>query len=899
MAKKTQEKQTDQVVNDLKKTDKSRRTADEPKKKNDTAGKQTRTDGAKKADGAETKQGRKKQEAKEVEKLLPPSSKTIHQFLPWVWLVLCVYAAVDMILLGVVERNDALGPVGYFIHKLFYGTFGYGAAALPFICLNLAVFWRQYVDRKLTYFKLILSVVTLSVLSAWIHVLAHHNGTLKTDFSQMVIEGSRMDGGGIVGGYFGWACFEGLHLTGSMIILTGLLIALALLLIGVTPVQVWTEIRRWIHNRKEKIKRRREERQAEELAYEEPAVIEPAPVREKLKAPRKKAELPPAVEPAAAELDPDGDVLTPDPLLTEKKEEEPVALPAPEPMPMPAPAPAPEPEPEPMLDPAVVVFPSGKKNKKTDFVELDLSGAASEAELVDEEDAEDETDEVLQDLPDAEDNPYVFPPVDLLKPTDSRSKMDEETMRANQHRLEETLKSFHIPIKEVTYSCGPTVTRYEIKPEAGVRVRQIANLSEDIAMGLAATSGIRIEAPIPGKDAVGIEVPNAEASMVGLRNLLDSPKFTDAKSKINVCLGEDIVGAPVYMDIAKMPHLLIAGTTGSGKSVCINSILMSIMYHATPHDVKLILIDPKKVEFTVYRDLPHLYVPVVNDTKKAAGALCSAVTEMERRYSLIEEAGVRDIAAYNAGIAQDPDREYLPQIVIIIDELAELMMTTRDLVEAPIVRIAQKARAAGIHLIVGTQRPSVDVVTGLIKANIPSRIAFTVATQTDSRTILDMMGAEKLMGRGDMLYSPIGTFKPKRVQGAFVSDDEVEAVVKFVKENNEGAQYNEEFTKQIEIEAAKADKKATGGPAELDDEGAGSSENGDNKFVEAVQLAVDTGKISTSLLQRKLGLGYGRAAKIIDEMEDKGYVGASDGQKPRKILITQDEFLEKRMNGTL
>jgi len=494
---------------------------------------------------------------------------------------------------------------------------------------------------------------------------------------------------------------------------------------------------------------------------------------------------------------------------------------------------------------------------------------------------------------------YLFPSVDMLTRGSSRYEANDAEIAANTQLLREVLESFHIRVKEISCSCGPTITRFEVKPESGIRVRSIANLVDDIAMNLA-KAGVRIEAPIPGKAAVGIEVPNAHAATVYLRNLIETPEFQNHKSRLAACLGADVSGRPVIMDIYKMPHLLIAGATGMGKSVCINSIIMSILYKAKPEEVKLILIDPKKVEFTMYRDLPHLYAPIVSDPKKAAGALNSAVNEMERRFELIEEVGVRNIAGYNEVTAGDPERPPMPQMVIIIDELADLMMTAPSEVETAICRLAQKARAAGIHLIIGTQRPSVDVITGLIKANVPSRIAFTVASQIDSRTIIDTVGADKLIGRGDMLFAPVGATKPMRAQGAFVSDSEVERVVTFIKEHNEKAHYDEEFTNQIEIEAAKcaAGKKKGGEQLSLDDfDGLGGNDGEDAKFWDAVEVAINEGKVSTSMFQRRLKLGYGRAAKIIDQMEEMGIVGPADGNKPRKLLITKQDYMEMRMNG--
>ncbi len=521
--------------------------------------------------------------------------------------------------------------------------------------------------------------------------------------------------------------------------------------------------------------------------------------------------------------------------------------------------------------------------------------------LADEEDEDDilEVEVSAEEKPvEEEEKPYVFPPIDLLNIGERSSSLDEDALNENMNRLEDTLASFRIRIREMTYSCGPTITRYELKPEAGIRVRSIANLVDDIAMSLA-TTGVRIEAPIPGKAAVGIEVPNPDPSTVYLRGLIDSPKFRDAKSRITACLGEDVTGNPIIFDIGKMPHLLVAGATGMGKSVCINSIILSLLYKATPKELKLILIDPKKVEFNIYKDIPHLFSPIVSDPKKAAAALVGAVNEMEQRFALIEEVGVRDIAHYNAATANDPEKPFMPHMVIIIDELADLMMTAPDEVESSICRLAQKARAAGIHIIIGTQRPSVDVITGLIKANIPSRIAFTVASQVDSRTIIDIAGAEKLIGRGDMLYAPVGSPKPARVQGAFVSEKEVEAVVEYIKAHNGPVKYNENFVANLDKNAQRigATKKEL---AAMDDEG-GASPAGDGedpKLLAAIELAVETGKISTSLMQRRLEVGYGRAAKIIDRMEELGYVSAPDGNKPRKILITKEDLMEMTVRGT-
>ena len=485
---------------------------------------------------------------------------------------------------------------------------------------------------------------------------------------------------------------------------------------------------------------------------------------------------------------------------------------------------------------------------------------------------------------------YSYPPLSLLnksKATDTAA-LSAELDHTPEH-LVETLKSFGVETRIVDISRGPTVTRYELQPCAGVKISKITNLADDIALNLA-TAGVRIEAPIPNKAAVGIEVPNKASAVVGVRGILESPAFINAKSKLTVALGRDIGGNVVVTDVAKMPHGLIAGATGSGKSVCINSIIISLLYKATPDEVKLLMIDPKVVELGIYNGIPHLLVPVVTDPRKAAGALGWSVTEMERRYKMFADRGVRDLAGYNKFVENlgDPEVQKMPHIVIIIDELADLMMTAPNEVEDSINRIAAKARAAGMHLIIATQRPSVDVVTGVIKANIPTRIAFAVSSQIDSRTILDSAGAEKLLGRGDMLFSPVGSTKPNRIQGCFVSDEEVEAVVDYIKSDHT-VDYDDDVMVEIERQAAIEKKQKTGLPED--------GPEGDPMLDEAIKVVVENGMASTSLLQRKLKLGYARAARIVDEMEQRGVVGPYEGSKPRKVLISKEQLLEREAAG--
>ncbi len=493
---------------------------------------------------------------------------------------------------------------------------------------------------------------------------------------------------------------------------------------------------------------------------------------------------------------------------------------------------------------------------------------------------------------------YRFPTVSLLAaapPANPGSRTEQEN---TARKLVETLESFGVKTTVCGISKGPAVTRYELQPQRGVRVRSIVNLTDDIALATA-SGGVRIEAPIPGKEAVGIEVPNKERDTVYVRELIDNPEFNVNSSRLNCALGKDVAGNFIYCDLAKMPHILIAGATGMGKSVCLNSLIVSMLYRATPDEVQMILIDPKKVEMSKYNGIPHLLVPVVSDAKKAAGALNWAVIEMERRFILLEELGVRDIKGYNAAAKNDPDRKSLSHIVIIIDELADLMMTAKNEVETSICRLAQKARAAGMHIVIGTQRPSVDVITGLIKANVPSRIACTVASQVDSRTIIDNMGAEKLLGKGDMLYAPVGSSKPLRVQGCFVSDDEVEAVCDAIRAQRTAA-YDETVCNLIEREAQKCGEKKKGGFS--DDEGpmpgaVGLFADKDPLLEKAIDIAVAEKKVSTSLLQRKLSVGYARAAKLIDFMAEMNVVGEYAGSKPREVLWTEQYYTEYKMRA--
>jgi len=487
---------------------------------------------------------------------------------------------------------------------------------------------------------------------------------------------------------------------------------------------------------------------------------------------------------------------------------------------------------------------------------------------------------------------YHMPRLDFLKPSSSHADDPNlgQELKDNADRLRDVLKSFNVEVEIKAISRGPSVTRYEVKPATGVKVSKITSLSDDIALNLAA-EGVRIEAPIPGKPAVGIEVPNQNKDTVSLRELLEAPQFREAKSKLTFGVGKDIAGNVIIGDIAKMPHMIIAGATGSGKSVCTNSIIMSILYHAAPDEVKLILIDPKIVEFRVYDGIPHLLIPVVTDPKKAAGALNWAVQEMLRRYDIFAKNSVRNLEDYNRICIEKPELELakMPQIVICIDELADLMMTASKEVEEAICRLAQLARAAGMHLIIATQRPTTDIITGLIKANIPSRIALSVMSQIDSRIILDTGGAEKLLGHGDMLYLPSGQPKPVRVQGCYVSTEEIEKVVEFIKSQSENIGYDEAIEQAVNQMAVSGDKKK-GGSEEL-------TLSGDEDLIEqAIEVVVAAGQASTSNLQRRLRLGYARAARIMDELEEKGIIGPYEGAKPRKVLLSPMELEQRKMH---
>ena len=903
---------------------------------------------SKKKGGENVSAAQRKKNLERVAKTNKRKNK-ISQFVPFVLFAFALILAVLLVLNLISQFNGEQleGVVGEFIcRNLLFGLFGHAAYLFPVLLVIFGIFWFKTDDGITKAIKAILSVMIIAILAAMVHIMLCGTdiADMDTNLTKLFHDSANLEAGGLLGGYLGWV-FCWAFRWASYLILPFCLIILFFILLEITPVQVWNKVKAANARRAERARLAAEEDDYDEDDYDdyededEDEEKIPVPVRKNKKKAQK--EQPDddgfRVDPETGELieigkkparkgkkarraaeDEDDDIgFTP---LKLTDEDEPPMQPAAKRAGAVQPdraadeelaeqIPEPQPEEEEIAidrDAPMEEFEVDLDDGTEPIVPHTRSRKAKKAEPdpEPEDDADAMLDELLIDDEGAEDAPtaeaenvYVFPTTDMLAAGNASYHTSEEEVAANTEVLRQTLEDFHIRVKEVTCSTGPTVTRYEIKPEAGVRVRAIANLVDDIALGLA-KSGVRIEAPIPGKAAVGIEVPNDKPATVYLRNLLESPEFVNHKSKVAVCLGADVSGKPVVFDIEKMPHLLVAGATGMGKSVCINCLVMSLLYKARPDEVKLIMVDPKKVEFTMYRDIPHLYCPIVSDPKKAAGALASAVAEMERRFSLIEEVGVRNITGYNEITKDDPEKEYMPRIVIIIDELADLMMTAPDDVETCICRLAQKARAAGIHIIIGTQRPSVDVVTGLIKANIPSRIAFTVSSQVDSRTIIDVAGAEKLIGRGDMLYAPVGSAKPQRVQGAFVADGEVERVVTFVKTQNGSAKYNDNFTKQIEEEAAKCGtggKKGSGGS----DGDMGGGDGDDEKLWEAVEVVVTEGKASTSMLQRYLKVGYGRAAGLLDRMEELGFISAQDGNKPRKVLVTKADLDELRVNGKL
>lgn len=736
-----------------------------------------------------------------------------------------------------------------FVHNVYVGLFGmFAACVFPLLTMVITVLYSlKEQDTKLLLAKGAESVVMVLLISSCIHIFQNQPGDV---FSQCVAESynsaSESFNGGLFGAVIGWLLLT-LGKAPAVIVNILLIFVDFMFLSGITIIQflkgaakpakaTYDKVQPVIE---EKIEQRKRSKASIDVPLDEVAPGEEKP--DKKQKSKKKSDETPQLQEAVE---------------TQKIIDE--------------------------INAANAKNKAERESKKAKTIDEIVEKASEESS---DNDADKEKFEVTKEQMKASVEDYCIPPVSLLNLGKHASTKDVSgELKGNAQRLIETLHSFNVEATITDISRGPTVTRYELKPAAGIRISKITNLADDIALNLAATH-VRIEAPIPGKAAVGIEIPNTVKNMVYMRELIETPEFSQQRSKLSAGLGKDIAGNCVYCDIVKMPHLLIAGTTGSGKSVCMNSIIVSILYRAKPDEVKFLMIDPKQVEFSRYAGIPHLLVPVVTDAKKASGALGWAVSEMLQRYNKFSETGVRDIDGYNKYVAKHEDMEPMPKICIFIDELADLMMAAPKEVEDSICRLAQMARAAGMHLVIATQRPSVDVITGLIKANISSRIALTVSSQVDSRTILDAGGAEKLLGNGDMLYNPIGASKPIRVQGCFIDDDEIEALCDYIKKQGE-SEYDENIQKEIDEKAVK-DKKS---PFEGEEE----EENYDPLFEKAAEVVIESGTASTSFLQRKLSVGYARGAKIIDQLQDYGVIGPSEGSKPRKVLMNMQMWLEKR-----
>ena len=770
------------------------------------------------------------------------------------------------------------GSIGAKLSPMLGGVMGFIKYVIPIGMLLIAISMTRN-DRYFMTHKLMQYGIFLICIAAMLSIFSGHIN-VNREFSDIMedcyYDGTKDVGGGVIGGAVAVPLIKMLGTVGASILTIGISIILLVFIFDMKPAEM-------IANFLEGADERKEERREQREAYEEARLAR----REKVVKSRK---LP--------QIDLDDEELPRETKkerrLREKAEAEKLAA-----------------QFEDQL--TINLNEEGKYDHTNDELEIPFFGKKKlkggqtaaveelkpepsspdvlEANLFKqvEEQKEDKTKEILQleHTVTVEDENYEFPPVQLLsEPEKKANRGSKKSVADTATQLQKTLYSFGVSAKVEDVSVGPAITRYELKPAEGVRVSKIANLADDIALNLAAES-IRIEAPIPGKQAVGIEIPNKENEMVHFREIIEDDKFIDHKSKLAFGLGKDVAGQAVVTDIAKMPHVLIAGATGSGKSVCINTLISSILYKAKPSEAKLLMVDPKIVELSVYNGIPHLLIPVVTDPKKAAGALAWAVQEMEDRYQRFATKGVRDLKGYNEAMQKEEGNATLPQIVIIIDELADLMMVSPKDVEDSICRLAQKARAAGMHLVIATQRPSVDVITGIIKANIPSRIAFSVSSQVDSRTILDMAGAEKLLGKGDMLFYPAGAPKPTRVQGAFVSDAEVEKIVDFIKAEGE-VTYNEDIIEQIE-NSNKTDKEKDLESEQADDDGT------DPFLMEAIDTVVETKQASTSFIQRRFKVGYARAGRIIDQMEERGVISGYQGSKPREVLMTKERWQELKM----
>lgn len=750
------------------------------------------------------------------------------------------------------------GYIGEHLSPMLGGIMGFIKYIIPIGTFLIAIYMTHN-EKEYMYAKLIQYAVFLVCIATMLSVFQFSSGNLSVgkEFSSVMKSayelGTNDIGGGVIGSAVAMPLINLLGTTGAVILVIGVAIVLFVFMFGVRPAEMISNFLDALDERRELKKQAKVSRR--ELERQNRMKIEPEKVN------------------IAVEEEPHKETRR-ERKLREKEEAKRKAL---------------------ELDDQITInlnndniSKADEKTKKYNHDKDDLSYLGEEKLFKQEEEQkESKTKEVLQleHAVTVEDKDYKFPPITLLSQGDPKEiKGGKKAVTETASKLQKTLYSFGVSAKVENVSVGPAITRYELKPAEGVRVSKIANLADDIALNLAAES-IRIEAPIPGKQAVGIEIPNTENEVVHLRDIIASDAFQGHKSKLAFALGKDVAGKEVVTDIAKMPHVLIAGATGSGKSVCINTLIASIIYKAKPSEVKLLMVDPKVVELSVYNGIPHLLIPVVTDPKKAAGALAWAVQEMINRYNLFAKKGVRDIKGYNEAVEKEGETGKLPQIVIIIDELSDLMMASPKEVEDSICRLAQMARAAGMHLVIATQRPSVDVITGVIKANIPSRISFAVSSQVDSRTILDMVGAEKLLGKGDMLFYPSGAPKPTRIQGAFVSDKEVEKLVEFLKSQGE-VTYSDEILEQIE-NSDKTDK-------ELEEES--DDQTSDPLLMEAIETVVETQQASTSFIQRRFKVGYARAGRIIDQMEERGIISGYQGSKPREVLMSKERWQELKMS---
>lgn len=766
--------------------------------------------------------------------------------------------------LAIIDAGGIWGGLRTFM----FGMFGFFSFIFPLLLLVVAVFIAIDKADKNVISKIIQATVLLTVISSIVHIAQCNYGNtyfeaIKDAYNFYYIDGSML-GGGVWGALFGGLILliTGGNKLAAMIILILLLFVFVMVITGLTLGGLFNGISKpvkkigeftgdKINEYNEKIEQHNQERKEKKKKEFNPDV-DLGPEPEKNKEPIFLDE--PVVE---DDIIPFSEIKNEEMFADDIKEKD--------------------------VDDNIINLDDiiNKSTENGEQIKIDLGEENEEQEM---EESDEYTDEEWNSEPVKQ---YVLPPLDLLNlPKNTNSADYENEQKYNEKKLIDTLNSFGVSTRLVGVSRGPSVTRYEIQPAAGVKISKITNLADDIALNLAA-SGVRIEAPIPNKPAVGIEVPNKIRQSVTLREVIDQQQYKNAKSKLTVALGKDITGEFIYSDLVKMPHLLIAGTTGSGKSVCLNSMIVSILYNATPDEVKLLMIDPKQVEFTIYNGIPHLLVPVVSDPRKASGALAWAVTEMLTRYKTFSENSVRDISGYNS-ICESQGKKKMPQIVIFIDELSDLMMAAPNEVEDSICRLAQMARAAGMHLVIATQRPSVDVITGIIKANIPSRISLSVSSQVDSRTIIDSVGAEKLLGNGDMLYYPVGIPKPIRVQGCYLSDKEVENVVTFIK-TQEQTVYDDAVMKEIDKQAAQTGAKKKDASASSDD---GNDGPADEMLPKAIEVVIEAQSASTTLLQRKLKLGYARAARIIDDLESSGIIGPYEGAKPRKVLVTKQQWYE-------